>query len=581
MAAEQLDSRQRPVLLRRPMGWAWFGPAFLGGLFVVVLGGLLWVIQAGSLANGRSELTASAGTAQESVTQRLEASCNYLLMLAEDMARGALPEELFQSRLNQYMSAHPELVRVLYVDEGGVARWAAPAEAAPAGVGSPLACPESRQGYRDARSTGLCVYSAKHISLEGEPAFDVNVPIRRDEQFLGTFVGVYSCERVLRRVLHREIIQNHQVSLIDRHGNVVLPLPAVAPVERRLTLAVPLDPPGHGLRLRLARYGSGIWGAGTALLALLCVSLAVGMSWGMWSLKRQVARRTETERSLRKVRDELAERVRDRTADLELANTQLQQEMAERQRAEEKARQRQEELAHVARVSTMGEMAAGLAHELNQPLGAIASFAEGGVRLIESGQGRPEVLHGALTEVASQALRAGRIIHRLRDFVAKGEPQRTLAHLRELAEEVIDLMAMDIRQEQVDYRLDVPEDLPQVLVDRIQIQQVLLNLIRNAIEAMQLHEPENRRLTVSASAGADGFVEVAVRDTGPGCAPELIGRICEAFYTTKERGIGMGLPISRTIIRAHGGRLWVEPSQPHGLAVHFTVPVVGGAEHER
>ena len=561
------------------IGGAWFGPGVLAGLFVVVLGGLLWVNQAKSLAVNRADLAACAGTAKEIIHQRLDAGRDYLLMLADDMARDAVTEEVFRERLARYMADHAELVSVVYVDAGGIARWAAPAPVGPKTIGLPLACPQSKQGHIAAARTGRCVYSAAHISLQGEPAFDLNVPIRRDDGFGGTLVGVYSCQRILR-LLHREIIQKHKVSLVDRDGNVILPLPSAAHVDERLTAVAAVDPPGQGLSLRLDRYGKAFWGLGTSLLTLLYVGLVVGMSWGMWSLKRQIARRTRAEASLRETRDQLAQRVRERTADLERANRMLQQEMVERQRAEEGARQRQEELAHVARVSTMGEMAAGLAHELNQPLGAIASFAEGGIRLIESGQDRPEALHAALTEVSGQADRAGRIIHRLRSFVAKGEPQKAPCALRRLAEEVTDLVAMDIRQEQIDFRLDVPETLPTILADGIQVQQVLLNLIRNAVEALQQVGPEGRTLTVSAGVDGDGFVRVAVADTGRGCDAGELARICEAFYTTKQGGIGMGLSISRSIVQAHGGRLWAGPNRPRGLVVSFTIPTAAAAEKE-
>ena len=233
-------------------------------------------------------------------------------------------------------------------------------------------------------------------------------------------------------------------------------LPTAAPLDKRLTALAAIDPPGHGLQLQLVGYGSGMWGVGTVLLSLLCVGLVAGMAWGMWSLKRQIARRTRAEESLRHARDELAERVRERTADLQQTNIQLQQEITDRRRAEEKARQRQEELAHVARVSTMGEMAAGLAHELNQPLGAIASFAEGGLRLIESDQSNTAPLHTALTEMSAQARRAGRIIHRLRTFVANHEPHQTSNSIRSLVEEVVDLVMMDIHQEQIAFSLELP-----------------------------------------------------------------------------------------------------------------------------
>jgi C4-dicarboxylate-specific signal transduction histidine kinase len=340
-----------------------------------------------------------------------------------------------------------------------------------------------------------------------------------------------------------------------------------------------LDPPGNGVSVRLDRYGNGFWGVGMMLLVVLCVGLAFGMAWGMWSLKRQIARRVDAQRLLREAHDGLAERVRERTADLEAANQRLQSEMAERRRAEEEARRHQEELAHVTRVSTMGEMATGLAHELNQPLGAIASFAEGSLRLMESDRATPEVLRTALMEVSEQARRAGLIIHRLRSFVATGEPKRERQQLKLLAEELADLLASDFRHDQIDFHLDVPESLPAVLVDGIQAQQVLLNLIRNAIEALRQVNSGHRRIDVTAMRGDSDMVTVSVSDTGPGCPPESMARMFEAFFTTKKSGIGMGLSISRSIVQAHGGRIWAVNRPSGGLTVQFTIPTANG-EHD-
>ena len=575
---ESQETRQEAIRsLRHFVGSTWFAPAVLALLFVGVLSGLLWLVNAQSLQTTRANLSSSIRTAQESIHLRLHATQDHLVTLAEDMARETITQELFSERLAHYMGEHPELISAMYVGADGKARWAVPPQWEEKVLRRPLACARSLEICQEAKRTRRPVYSDVHISLQNEPAFDLCVPIHDRKKSLGSIVAIYSCERMLRNMISREIVHEHRASLIDAQGNTIVALPAVARLDERLFVTASLDPPGEGLSLRLDRYGIGFWGIGMTLLVVLCVGLAFGMSWGMWSLKRQIVRRVEAQRLLREANAGLTERVRERTADLEASNQSLKIEMGERRRAEEETRQHQEELAHVARVSTMGEMATGLAHELNQPLGAIANFAEGSLRLIESDRANLADLRTALTEVSDQAQRAGRIIHRLRSFVATGEPKKERHQLRPLVEELVDLVATDFRQEQIDFHLDVPESLPAVLVDGIQTQQVLLNLIRNAIESLQQVDFDHRRIDVTARPSNNGMVTVSVLDTGAGCPPESMARIFEAFFTTRKSGIGMGLSISRSIVKAHGGNIWSTNNSSGGLTVQFTIPTVDGA----
>ncbi|MCC6680240.1 MAG: GHKL domain-containing protein [Phycisphaeraceae bacterium] len=562
--------------LRHLVSSTWFAPALLAMLFVVFLAGLLWLFHSRSLQVARANLNSSISTAQESMRLRLHATRDHLVTMAEDMARHSLNQELFSERLAHYMAEHPELVSAMYVDAEGEARWAVPKQWEEKVLGRPLACPRSLEVSRLAEASGTPVYSDVHISLQNEPAFDLCVPIQDQQNTYGVIVAVYSCERMLRNMISREIVHEHRASLIDGEANTLVTLPAVQQIDERLSAIAELDPPGRGFALRLDRYGSGFWGVGMTLMVVLCVGLAFGMSWGMWSLQRQIIRRLEAERQMHEAHDSLAERVRERTVELETANKRLKTEMIERRRAEEESRQHQEELAHVTRVSTMGEMATGLAHELNQPLGAIANFAEGGLRLMDADSAHPDALRMAFTEISEQARRAGTIIHRMRSFVATGEPRREPHKFKRLVGELMDLVDADCRQEQIDLYLDVPDLLPTVLVDGIQIQQVLLNLIRNAIEALSEVDPAGRRITVTAAPGDNGTLAVAVSDTGPGCPPEMMTRLFEAFYTTKKSGIGMGLSISRSIIDAHGGRIWATDQASGGLTVQFTIPTLDG-----
>lgn len=248
--------------------------------------------------------------------------------------------------------------------------------------------------------------------------------------------------------------------------------------------------------------------------------------------------------------------------------------ITERKQAEEQARRHQAELAHVARLNTMGEMASMLAHELNQPLAAIVNYTQGCVRRLRMRAGDSEDLCAVMEEVRGQAERAGEIIRRLRRFVAKGEPRTAEADLNSLVREVVGLADPEARQNGVDIRLDLAEDLAPVLVDAIQIQQVILNLVRNGIDAMSGPGPERRILGVCTALTESGEeIEIAVSDTGIGIPSEIADEIFSPFFTTKAKGMGVGLSFSRALIEAHGGRLIMTSNPDGGVTFRFTLPV--------
>jgi two-component system, LuxR family, sensor kinase FixL len=248
--------------------------------------------------------------------------------------------------------------------------------------------------------------------------------------------------------------------------------------------------------------------------------------------------------------------------------------LTERQQTEVRLQELQAELVHMSRLTAMGEMASALAHELNQPLSAIANYMKGSRRLLEnpSSDQTTGLVRDAMDKAADQALRAGEIIRRLRDFVARGESDRRVEDVKKLVEEASALALVGAKDKGVRVRFAFAQRLDYVLADKVQIQQVLLNLIRNAVEAME-DEP-TRELLISTSAAQDNMAEIRVSDTGPGIAPEISAQLFQPFVTTKSHGMGVGLSISRTIIEAHGGSIVQRPNPGGGTVFSFTLPAV-------
>jgi len=254
--------------------------------------------------------------------------------------------------------------------------------------------------------------------------------------------------------------------------------------------------------------------------------------------------------------------------------------LTERQDTQTRMQELQAELMHISRLTALGEMASTLAHELNQPLSAIANYLSGGRKLLERAQPDTARAAEAIEKAADQALRAGQIIRRLRDFVARGESDREIESLSKLVEEASALALIGAKElgVRVSYSFDPRVDL--VLADKVQIQQVILNLIRNAIDAMMTSP--TRALRISTEAADDnGLAHVSVADTGPGLNPEIAGRLFQPFMTTKAQGMGVGLSISRTIVEAHGGRIWVETNANGGATFHFTLRRIDNREAAR
>jgi len=243
--------------------------------------------------------------------------------------------------------------------------------------------------------------------------------------------------------------------------------------------------------------------------------------------------------------------------------------LTERQQTDRRLQELQDGLLHVSRLRSMGQMAAALAHELNQPLTATANYVRAAQRLLEQSDPNMPRIRQALTLAAQQTQRSGEIIRRLRAFVARGEVMRRPESVAKLIEEASALALVGAKEHGIKVLITIDPNLPQAVVDRVQIQQVLLNLIRNAVEAME--SCDVRELSVG-TVMQDDVVLVSVMDTGSGISPEIEAKLFQPFVTTKPDGMGIGLSVCRTIVEAHGGRLWVQPNQGGGSVFRFTLP---------
>jgi two-component system, LuxR family, sensor kinase FixL len=247
--------------------------------------------------------------------------------------------------------------------------------------------------------------------------------------------------------------------------------------------------------------------------------------------------------------------------------------ITERNKAEQETQLLRQEIAHVGRVSMMSQLASSLAHEINQPLGAILRNAEAAELFMQSGSPDLDEIRAILVDIREDDQRAGKVIDRMRGLLKKHDLDTRPLDVQELVGDVAALLRADAAVRQVDLNLDVPSDLPFVRGDRVHLQQVLLNLILNGMDALNGARREDRCVSVTARLDGSQSVEIAVSDAGHGIPADKLTHVFEPFFTTKPNVMGMGLPISRTIIEAHGGRLWAENNNGGGAAFRFTLPI--------
>ena len=299
---------------------------------------------------------------------------------------------------------------------------------------------------------------------------------------------------------------------------------------------------------------------------IVFVATALFISWLSGEQKR-------AKESLRLARDELDAKVRERTAELKRANEQLQSEIAERKSADAGLIQARTEIARIARITSMGELVASIAHELNQPLGSIVTSGDACLRWLAAKPPNLDEVRQAVEAVIRDGTRASSVLVRIRSLLRRGERLRERSDINDIIREVIALLDGELRRNGASLRTEMPGNLPSVVVDRVLLQQVILNLMMNAVEAMRAVSDRVRVLRIRTEEQSSGNIVVLIQDSGLGVGPEHSSRMFEAFYTTKVEGIGMGLTISRSIIEAHGGRLWAVANDGPGSTFYFTLPI--------
>lgn len=283
----------------------WLGPAILAVIVILILGGVLWELYHQAFKLHREKLEINLQRAADSINSQLNGNREYLLLLAEEMIRGALDENLFKERASRFVADHPGLINILWANENFIIQWTAPYEPNKQVIGLTLSLPEPERASRKAYETKQPVYTRPFTVIQGTPAFEVYVPVFHENRFLGVFSGVYSIERVLRHFIPPTLRDNYRIAFHGEPGDILLELPASAEIDDRLTGRIPLSPPGYGVSISLSRYEWQVWPRWVWVLIILCGGLAAGTSWGMIALRRDIKLRIRYEKQLKEVNKQL------------------------------------------------------------------------------------------------------------------------------------------------------------------------------------------------------------------------------------------------------------------------------------
>ncbi|MDR1936253.1 MAG: PAS domain S-box protein [Candidatus Accumulibacter sp.] len=634
------------------------------GLLLVLLLVLFWVLRQNEMEEQRSTLIADVLWLEQNINFHLEGGAENFQQLAHDLPREANKQALFRLRAEYLLKNNPDILQIVWIDDTARVRETLPARAL-ARLGADgmdgMDAALFRQNVNMAHKLGKIVYTDAYSTPEGAQ-FEMYLPIFGDGRYQGALIGVFSFSGVLKNLVPWWFAEKYQVRILDGEGNLLASKSRVSNADTTINYAVPFDPPGFGMVLRVDVYrGHGNFTRN--LLTASVIALAGAVLLSLWVMRGHIRRRIaaeqaqRSEHAFRKAMEDsltVGMRARDLAGKITYVNPAFCQmvgfgeseligasppmpywapeeiertraindaviggrmsregfelrlmhkdggrldaliyeaplvgadgrqsgwmasvvDVTARKRMEDLARRQQEKLQATARLVSMGELASTLAHELNQPLAAITSYATGCLNKLESGKFSADELQTALTRLGVQAQRAGRIIRHVHDFVRKSEPRLVPCRLIELVDGSIGLIEPAAKLAHVRIEREILAN-PELMGDRIQIEQVLLNLMRNAVEAMSAASvsSKRRRLTIRVCLLEDQ-VQIYVIDRGPGIPGDVLDKLFTPFFSTKADGMGMGLKICRSIIEFHRGRLWIEENPEGGAILAISLPVI-------
>ena len=629
------------------------------GLLLVLLIVLFWLLRQNERDEQRLKLIADVLWLEQSINFHLEGTAENLRQLSNELPEEENKQALLYLRGGHLLKNNPDILQIVWVNEAGSIRESVPTDGLFRLEGEGNA--EEDRNMDMARKLGKSVFTDTYSTPDGAQ-FEIYSPIFDNGRYRGALIGVVSLNALLRNSVPWWFVEKYQVRILDDEGKVLASRSRLNGADTTIDYAIPLDPPGFGIQIRVDAYRSHSNSTQNTLTAAVIV-LAAAVLFSLQVMRRHIQRRIDAEQAhrsehlFRKAMEDslmVGMRARDLNGKVTYVNSAFCQmlgfgeeellgahlplpywapeemertrqiydiviageaprksievrlmrkdgkridvlvyeaplidadgqhtgwmasfvDVTARRQAEELARQQQEKLQATSRLVTMGELASTLAHELNQPLAAIASYTTGCLNRLESGRFAMEEMKGVLVKLGVQTQRAGRIIRRIHDFVRKSEPRLSPCNLIDVVEDSIGLIEPATKLAHVRIEREYLIDPPTLMGDAVMIEQVLLNLMRNALEAMSM-EPiplEKKRLTVRIDQARDQ-VRISIVDRGTGIPREIQDKLFTPFFSTKPDGMGMGLNICRSIIEFHGGRLWIEDNPEGGAILTISLPI--------